>query len=249
VPLLRDGKTIGTFSLLRDEVSPFTDKQIELATTFADQAAIAIENVRLLDELRQRTDDLTESLAQQTATSEILASISAVCCGCSGQALPRSSCCAIGRSKWRRPTGKRRSIRSCNISGLAMIGPLVRAGIAPAPLAVSVKGRTPRCRVWQRPYDSVFLFVCSTHHRCADLALPNNVSLLFLPPYAPELNAKETFGMKSAKKSSRITPSNRSQAVYRKLEEAILTSSATPSSSSPALPFLISSGHTDLELV
>src|SRR5262249_42249187 len=79
VPLLRDGTTIGVFSLLRDEVSPFSEKQIELATTFADQAAIAIENVRLLDALRQRTDDLshrtadlTESLEQQTATSEVL---------------------------------------------------------------------------------------------------------------------------------------------------------------------------------
>ena len=97
--------------------------------------------------------------------------------------------------------------------------------------------------------DILLVLDGAPNHRCADLALPNNVSLLFLPPYAPELNAKETFGMKSAKKSSRITPSNRSQAVYRKLEEAILTSSATPSSSSPALPFLISSGHTDLELV
>src|SRR5262249_37949228 len=83
VPLLREGTTTGVFALLRDEVSPFTDKQIELATTFADQAAIAIENVRLLDELRRRTDelsqrtaDLTESLEQQTATSRVLQVIS-----------------------------------------------------------------------------------------------------------------------------------------------------------------------------
>jgi GAF domain-containing protein len=76
VPLLRDGTTIGIFALSRTKVNPFTDKQIELATTFADQAVIAIENVRLFEAEQQRTRELTESLQQQTATADVLKVIS-----------------------------------------------------------------------------------------------------------------------------------------------------------------------------
>src|SRR5882757_9387158 len=76
VPLMREGAAIGLLLIFRKRVQPFTKQHVDLATTFADQAVIAIENVRLFDEVQAKTRDLTESLQQQTATADVLKVIS-----------------------------------------------------------------------------------------------------------------------------------------------------------------------------
>jgi GAF domain-containing protein len=102
IPLLREGTAIGALFLTRPEVEPFTQNQIDLLITFADQAVIAIENARLFEAEQARTRELTESLQQQTATADVLKVIS-----------PRSQGCPQYLSRFGRAPLRGRSGRAC----------------------------------------------------------------------------------------------------------------------------------------
>src|ERR1700730_9871971 len=105
VPMLHDGAAIGAIVVARDRVAPFSDKHIELLQTFADQAVIAIENVRLFEAEQQRTRELTESLDQQTAAADVLSVISAS----PGESLShRWHGCDTFHCPWRGPERRRR---------------------------------------------------------------------------------------------------------------------------------------------
>src|SRR5512146_1636804 len=76
VPMMRDGNPVGAITVGKAEAAPFSERHFQLLSTFADQAVIAIENVRLFDEVQKRTEELTKSLQQQTATADVLKVIS-----------------------------------------------------------------------------------------------------------------------------------------------------------------------------
>jgi hypothetical protein len=94
VPILREGLPIGVIIVWRDVVQPFTDKQIELVTTFADQALIAIENVRLFKELEARTQDLTRSVGELRALGEVSQAV------CSAMSRSRRYCPRQAHRAW-----------------------------------------------------------------------------------------------------------------------------------------------------
>ena len=147
VPLIREGRALGAIMVRRPEVRPFEQKHIALLTTFADQAVIAIENVRLFEAKQQRTRELTESLEQQTATSEVLQVIS------SSPAI-LSRCL---RPCWRMPSASATPSLEIFIAGMATRCTLLRRIIRRLPSPKSRKrspGRPdPKASlvVWSRP--------------------------------------------------------------------------------------------------